>query len=410
MNAWTRNLRFVSWGPFVVLIVGFAASSAPAQDGFLNLEYGFASHARAAFAPDNFVGGMVHTPSGDLIIYKGSDLLLLRDDGSETPLATFDPPVVGAFLTLAPDGAAVYFGESSAGDIFRVPVAGGSADRVDNISFNYDLAFDPSGRGFVSTGAASEQRIVLLDSDPNGALVPVIVGIPGFSGPLAFDDAGNLYYGTADFLAESQSLHRFTPQQLETAVQSGPIDFAVGDVVLEGVVGFNQMVFDGSGNIFFSDLGFATGFGSVQAIDISDNFEMVPILETSVSDGIVSPTYLAFRPGPEAFEPGVGAGGGSLSVLFADFFSVNVLRTVQRQLFFVRGELNGDGDVDLSDILVLLGFVFLGQEAPSPLEAGDMNDDGELDLADALYALNYLFQAGPAIPAPFPEPGPAPER
>jgi hypothetical protein len=72
---------------------------------------------------------------------------------------------------------------------------------------------------------------------------------------------------------------------------------------------------------------------------------------------------------------------------------------------FVRGRVNGDATIDLSDAVSILGYLFLGGVAPLCLDAADVNDSGILDLSDAVHLLNHLFSGGPAPPSPYPEAG-----
>ncbi|MCZ6792912.1 MAG: hypothetical protein O7J95_04785, partial [Planctomycetota bacterium] len=92
----------------------------------------------------------------------------------------------------------------------------------------------------------------------------------------------------------------------------------------------------------------------------------------------------------------------------------NVLRTLEVLRYseepfeqptarFVRGNANGDGAVDLSDAVAILGHLFLGGPTPGCLESADANDSGGVDLSDAVYLLSHLFLGGPAPPSPFPE-------
>jgi hypothetical protein len=62
---------------------------------------------------------------------------------------------------------------------------------------------------------------------------------------------------------------------------------------------------------------------------------------------------------------------------------------------FSRGDVNGDGEIDLADVVFLVNYLFIGGPAPSPLEVGDANCSGEVDLADAIFLINYLFIGGP---------------
>ena len=402
--------RFVLLGCLCgFLVTGFVSLGVPlkAGEGAFAAEPGYVACERATLAPDLIVGGLAYGPDGSLLVYLGADLLRLFADGGQSLLSSFDPPVFGSFLALAPTPGVVLFGESSAGNIYSVPLDGGERSLLDHVSNNYAVAFDPKGRGYVSTGANGRQEIVLLDSDPRNTPRPLIVNMPGFSGPLAVDDAGNLYYGTADFLASSQSLYRFSRAQLEAAVTGDPVDFSAGELLLGGFGGFSQMLFH-EDHLIFSDLGFTTGAGRVERLAVADEFEMESLFVTPHPDGVVSATHIAILPGDDSFTVGVGSSGGRLAVVYSDFVSVQGLTEIRPQLFFVRGELNRDGRFDLSDVVWFLNFFFLGGPKPVPLEAADMNGDGELDIGDAVFGLSHLFLAGPPLPAPFPELGPAP--
>lgn len=386
------------------------AGGAKAAESALQVAPGFEARDRLLLPGDAITGGFAYDPGEDFlfIAYVGSELRRYGD-GASVLLLGFpaDPPVFGSFVRLAPEGGAVFFGESSAGNIHRVPLDGAQPVVHDNIPFNYDLDFDPAGRGFVSTGAGGAQRIVLLDADPSGPLKDVIVGIPGFSGPLVFDPAGNLYYGTADFDAPAQSLHRFTPDELAAALADGPIDFASGETVASEIDGLAYMVWL-DGKIYFSDLGFASPPGKVGVIDPASAFAVSVLATVAAGEAFTSPTFLAARPGSTAFAPGSGAAGGALAVVYGDFANVHAAAEITPQRFFVRGRVNDDDTVDISDATALLNFLFLGGSAPDPLEAGDVNNDGDLDISDAVYLLNFLFLGGPDVPPPYPDPGPDP--
>ncbi|MBI4606357.1 MAG: DUF362 domain-containing protein [Planctomycetes bacterium] len=72
---------------------------------------------------------------------------------------------------------------------------------------------------------------------------------------------------------------------------------------------------------------------------------------------------------------------------------------------FIRGDANGDGDLDISDPIGVLRALFLGTGTIPCEDAADANDDGRIDLADAVFSLGHLFLGGPAPPAPFPAAG-----
>ena len=73
---------------------------------------------------------------------------------------------------------------------------------------------------------------------------------------------------------------------------------------------------------------------------------------------------------------------------------------------FIRGDSNGDFDVDISDAIKTLNWLYLGETQPACMDAVDANDDGKVDMSDAIVTLGVLFQGSPHdLPEPFSEPG-----
>ena len=73
---------------------------------------------------------------------------------------------------------------------------------------------------------------------------------------------------------------------------------------------------------------------------------------------------------------------------------------------FIRGDFNGNGDVEpLGDAIFLLRFLFeLGGEPPC-LAACDLSGDGRLQVTDPVRLLLWAFRDGGELAAPFPECG-----
>ena len=68
---------------------------------------------------------------------------------------------------------------------------------------------------------------------------------------------------------------------------------------------------------------------------------------------------------------------------------------------FIRSDCNQDAQVDMSDAISILSYLYLDWETPC-LTACDVNDDFFVEDADFVYLTNYLFQGGPTPPDPFP--------
>ena len=74
-----------------------------------------------------------------------------------------------------------------------------------------------------------------------------------------------------------------------------------------------------------------------------------------------------------------------------------------QQWTFIRGDLNGDGEIAIGDPLILLNFLFLpGSATPICLDAADFDDDGLLSLIDGIDLLTYMFSNGTPPSDPFP--------
>ena len=61
----------------------------------------------------------------------------------------------------------------------------------------------------------------------------------------------------------------------------------------------------------------------------------------------------------------------------------------------VNGDVNGDGEVDQSDVSSLYHWMFGGGTAICE-DSADVNDDGSIDLSDAYYLGYHVWSGGPA--------------
>jgi hypothetical protein len=68
---------------------------------------------------------------------------------------------------------------------------------------------------------------------------------------------------------------------------------------------------------------------------------------------------------------------------------------ISRYMRNPTGDVNEDRTVDVSDVIFLINYLFVGGPAPNPLALGDPSGDCLIDAADAVYLLNYLFSSGP---------------
>ena len=72
---------------------------------------------------------------------------------------------------------------------------------------------------------------------------------------------------------------------------------------------------------------------------------------------------------------------------------------------FVRGDVDDNGEVNISDPIYSLAYQFAGGPQPSCLAAADDDGSGLIDLSDPIYSLQFQFAGGPPPQSPYPECG-----
>ncbi len=75
---------------------------------------------------------------------------------------------------------------------------------------------------------------------------------------------------------------------------------------------------------------------------------------------------------------------------------------------FIRGDANTDEQLDVSDAVKVVRYLFSGATITC-LDAGDANDDEVINITDAVYVLEHLYRGAAAPPAPYPLRGGDPE-
>ena len=60
------------------------------------------------------------------------------------------------------------------------------------------------------------------------------------------------------------------------------------------------------------------------------------------------------------------------------------------------GDADGEGTVNIADVVYLIAYIFSGGPAPNPQAAGDADCDGSISIADAVYLIAYIFSGGSA--------------
>ncbi len=311
---------------FPVLLTWGALFASP-SDASISVTQGLQNAVVSAAPGGAFTAGLDWLPNGNVALFDGAAVVEVDPATGVVVNTLFAPAglVFGSFVKTDPTGRFLLFGESANQTITRIPLDGSAATVVATITFNFDCAFSPSGKLYVSAapGAFGTSQVLLLD--PMNGATSVIANLAGPSGPIAFDAAGNLYYAeaSAQFPAPAgqQSIYRFGAAAVAAAEGGLDLTFAHGTVFGAGVTSVADLAFDGQGDLIYVD------GGSTWELDPGG----LPKLLLGSEAGFNSITTLAYRddPGPGWFEPFQTGGDGTLAAISTDFFSFNDLNVIR---------------------------------------------------------------------------------
>lgn len=135
--------------------------------------------------------------------------------------------------------------------------------------------------------------------------------------------------------------------------------------------------------------------------------------ELWVSDGTAAGTELVYdlNPGPDGSDPRelTIAGGFLFFTAIAgegskELWALELKPDLTKPLF-IRGRVSPEDPrqyLNVTDVVNILRFLFLGDFALSCLDSADVDDSGEIDVSDAIRLFIFLFLSGPAPAGPFP--------
>jgi hypothetical protein len=79
-----------------------------------------------------------------------------------------------------------------------------------------------------------------------------------------------------------------------------------------------------------------------------------------------------------------------------EVFGARNLTIVLDPEYHIDGDVDNSGNVDISDVVYLIAFIFSGGPAPNPwIAALHINGDGNVDISDVVYLIAYIFAGGP---------------
>jgi hypothetical protein len=71
-----------------------------------------------------------------------------------------------------------------------------------------------------------------------------------------------------------------------------------------------------------------------------------------------------------------------------------VVAAKYRACYVTHGDADGSGEIDISDAVFLISYIFSGGPASVTGEAGDMNCDMGVDISDAVSIVSFIFSGG----------------
>jgi hypothetical protein len=279
MNIFNRFLFRLMAGAALALALltpAFAAAGDYANTGGYNIT--------PPYSPDSFTTILAAFPvrskrlvsgypiAGRLIAATGKTIYMLKTFGSSDwlPVAVLDGSdfnLEPAFLEVTPDGEKVAVGVGLGKPLYVVPTkllsvakpvvltTDPGVRRYDGLNY-YSAAFHDSRYLFINAGGAvlGDSYIYAIDTESSsGAAIPIIDAIPGASGGIAFNAAGDLVTGIgwdANGVTTGE-LRIFDVAALDDAVAGGAsLDYvAKGTVIATGMLSADSLGFDDQGTL-----------------------------------------------------------------------------------------------------------------------------------------------------------------
>jgi len=335
-------------------------------------------------SPPNYTAG-IQSFDGDeneTAYIFGEDRYILKKElgAPATELYDYGSTVWGSFVKL--QGEVLYCGESKTGTVIAIPAAGGTAHTLFTLENNYDCAFNSQSLLFISANPGwSSNRIYAWWEGQTETREIADVG--DYSGPIAFDDNDNLYYGRATIYPPGpEDIVYFSSAQVANAISTGtPLTSADWTVYIAGIDAPGGLAFDG--NTPFQDiLSCSFGLGTLS--------RLAPAADNLMGTGTYPSCPRFF--GSSGFSPFIN-NGGTLVVNCTDYddsydSTVYMVESCSQNFILSSGNY---GTVANSDVAIFrpstglwaiqgVSRIYFGTNGDLPV-SGDYNGDGPTDPA-----------------------------
>ncbi len=239
---------------------------------------------------------------------------------------------------------------------------------------NFDFGNYTYGQGYVQA----------FDLVSNAVVRTIPVGANPQDIALGYDDY--LYViCTGNYATQSGILYRLAPAS-GSVVDSLPIGGAPASLAITrsgvmflaagGFVGHGEVysvdlsafaVLRGSGNPIYTGLGVTAVIAVSDSTVVSCNFSDDTITEIAASGRILA-----------TFRTGDGP----------------VTAAKYPACYVIKGDADGSGEINISDAVYLISYIFGRGPAPISIEAGDMNCNSKVNISDAVSIILFVFSGG----------------
>lgn len=219
----------------------------------------------------SYMGGFDVLPNGNYVINDGNTVKEIKQSGEcVRTIYTYGTPQMASFVRC--NNGTIYFADSSYENsmVHSVAIAGGPVADIAQVYGNYDMAFYGDQSYIVNNGSVS-----LLNTNGSTTNVATINGV--WSGPVAVDASGNLFFAPSAYPAAS-TLYEWSAAKVQSALGGQTLGAADADLtkVLGGAAG---MTFDNQGRLIFSN-----NSGGQSRIERWDGTSIVELAHYTLTD------------------------------------------------------------------------------------------------------------------------------
>ena len=79
---------------------------------------------------------------------------------------------------------------------------------------------------------------------------------------------------------------------------------------------------------------------------------------------------------------------GFSGAVTSGFLSVSLI------LDYLPGDVDESGNINISDVVFLIAYIFSGGSPPVPLARGDVDCSKRVNISDAVFLISYIFSGG----------------